>query len=395
MLEGGCNTTLRKLRRRQAIRLIGALVLAKDGEPVWHHTETSALWMRDFSDAFLKDYLDSEGDALLGSVGCYRFEGLGAQLFERVEGDYFSILGLSLLPLLGAALRDHGVLEPMSGQTRLAGVIGWPVAQSLSPRLHGHWLKEHGIAGSYVALPVERDAFSSALRSLQSEGYRGVSVTVPHKEAAFAIAHRVDDAAKAAGAVNQLVFREDGMIEGLNTDAPGLAASLREAGVSLGGKPAILLGAGGAARAAVLALNEVGAGEIRILNRDRRRAEVLVSNLSSSVDVDLVPMSLMDWHKVAGDAALAINTTSAGMKETPSLDLALEALPKTATVCDIVYNPLETGLLKRARALGFKTVDGLGMLMHQAVPACNAFFGVEPKVTPELRRELEKALGHG
>lgn len=283
----------------------------------------------------------------------------------------------------------------MSEQTKLAGVIGWPVAQSLSPRLHGHWLKEHGIAGSYVALPVERDAFSSALRSLQSEGYRGVSVTVPHKEAAFAIAHRVDAAAKAAGAVNQLVFHKDGTIEGLNTDAPGLSASLREAGVSLAGKPAILLGAGGAARAAVIALAELGAGEIRILNRDRHRAEVLVSNLSSSVDVDLVPMALTDWHKIAGDAALAVNTTSAGMKDTPSLDIKLEALPKTVVVCDIVYNPLETALLKEARALHLKTVDGLGMLMHQAVPAFKAFFGVEPKVTPALRRELEKALADG
>jgi len=283
----------------------------------------------------------------------------------------------------------------MSEQSRLAGVIGWPVSQSLSPRLHGHWLEEYGIAGSYVALPVQRSEFSTALRSLQSEGYRGVSVTVPHKEAAFAIAHRVDAAAKAAGAVNQLIFHEDGAIEGLNTDAPGLAASLREAGVSLGGKPAILLGAGGAARAAVLALSELGAGEVRILNRDRHRAEVLVSNLSSSIDVDLVPMALTDWHKIAGDAALAINTTSAGMKDTPSLDIKLESLPKTAVVCDIVYNPLETGLLKRARALDLKTVDGLGMLMHQAVPAFKAFFGVEPKVTTALRRELEKALADG
>jgi shikimate dehydrogenase len=283
----------------------------------------------------------------------------------------------------------------MSGQTKLAGVIGWPVSHSLSPRLHTHWLKEYGIAGSYLALPVKREDFSTALHSLQGECYRGVSVTVPHKEAAFAIARRVDAAAKACGAVNQLVFHENGMIEGLNTDAPGLAASLREAEVSLSGKPAILLGAGGAARAAVLALSELGASEIRILNRDRHRAEVLVSSLAPSCDADLVPMALTDWRKVAGDAALAINTTSAGMKDTPSLDIALEALPRNATVCDIVYNPLETGLLKRARALDLKTVDGLGMLMHQAIPAFKAFFGVEPRVTPALRSELERALANG
>ncbi len=283
----------------------------------------------------------------------------------------------------------------MNGQTKLAGVIGWPVSHSLSPRLHGHWLREYGIAGSYVALPVQREDFSTATGALQREGFRGVSVTVPHKEAAFAVAHRVDATAKVAGAVNQLVFHGDGAIEGLNTDAPGLAASLREAGVSLAGKRAILLGAGGAARAAVLALAELGANEIHILNRDRHRADVLVSNLSSSIDADLVPMALTDWRKVAGGAALAVNTTGAGMKDTPSLDLALEALPRTAAVCDIVYNPLETGLLKRARALNLKTIDGLGMLMHQAVPAFKAFYGIEPKVTSALRRELEKALSDG
>ncbi len=283
----------------------------------------------------------------------------------------------------------------MNGQSKLAGVIGWPVSHSLSPRLHGHWLKEYGIAGSYVALPVHREDFSTAIGALQREGFRGVSVTVPHKEAAFAIAHRVDATAKVAGAANQLVFHDDGTIEGLNTDAPGLAASLREAGVSLTGKRAILLGAGGAARAAVPALAELGASEIHILNRDRHRADVLVSNLSSFIDADLVPMALTDWRKVAGGAALAVNTTSAGMKDTPSLDLALEALPKTAAVCDIVYNPLETGLLKQARALNLKTIDGLGMLMHQAVPAFKAFYGIEPKVTAGLRRELEKALNDG
>jgi len=281
------------------------------------------------------------------------------------------------------------------GQTKLACVIGWPVAQSLSPRLHGHWLKEYGIRGSYVALPVQREAFSTAVQSLRREGYRGASVTVPHKEAAFAIAHSVDDAAKAAGAVNQLVFHENGTIEGLNTDAPGLAASLREAGVSLTGRPAILLGAGGAARAAVLALNELGAAEIRILNRDRHRAEVLASNLSPASAATLVPMELTDWRKVAGDTALAINATSAGMKGTPPLDLALKALAKDAAFCDIVYNPLETELLKEARTLHLKTIDGLGMLMHQAVPAFKAFFGVEPKVTGALRRELEQALRDG
>ncbi len=283
------------------------------------------------------------------------------------------------------------------GPAKVAGVIGWPVRQSLSPRLYGHWLAEYGIEGAFVALPTRPEDFSTVLRGLRLGGFRGVSVTVPHKEAAFALADRCDAAALAAGAVNQLVFQDDGSITGLNTDAGGLAASLREAlgAETLTGKPAILLGAGGAARAAILALNDLGASEIRILNRNRLRAETLAAALAASVSARLVPVGLQDWAGAAGDAALIVQATNAGMKGAAPLDLALEALPKTATVCDIVYNPLETMLLKQARALGLKTVDGLGMLMYQAVPAFRAFFGVEPKVTPQLRRVLEDALAHG
>jgi shikimate dehydrogenase len=263
---------------------------------------------------------------------------------------------------------------------KLAGVIGWPVAQSLSPRLHGYWLEEHGINGAYVALPVRPEDFSTALRGLRLSGFRGVSVTVPHKEAAFAIAHSVDAHAAQAGAANQLVFDEDGRVRGLNTDAPGLAASLGEAGIDVMGKPVVLLGAGGAARAALVALRSLGAGEIRILNRSEGR---------------LGAKALSHWPEAACDATLVVNATSAGMKGTPSLPLDLASLPANAAVCDIVYNPLETELLRQARARGLKTVDGLGMLMHQAVPAFEAFFGVRPKVTPGLRRALEEALGHG
>lgn len=261
---------------------------------------------------------------------------------------------------------------------KLAGVIGWPVAQSLSPRLHGYWLEEHGIVGAYVALPIRPEDFSVAIRGLRRSGFRGVSVTVPHKEAAFAIAHSVDAQAAEAGAVNQLLFDEDGGVRGLNTDAPGLAASL--GGVDVKGQPVVLLGAGGAARAALVALRSLGVGEIRILNRNEGR---------------LGAKALSHWPEAARDAALVVNATSAGMKGTPSLPLDLARLPATAVVCDIVYNPLETELLKQARARGLKTVDGLGMLMHQAVPAFEAFFGVRPKVTPGLRHALEKALGHG
>jgi shikimate dehydrogenase len=281
----------------------------------------------------------------------------------------------------------------LSGRAKLAGVIGWPVAQSLSPRLHAYWLHESRIDGAYLPLPVRSEDFSVVLRGLRLSGFAGVSVTVPHKEAAFALANRLDFAAKAAGAVNQLVFRDDGSIDGLNTDVSGLAASL--AGVSLKGRPSILLGAGGAARAAVLALDQMGASEIRILNRSSTRADTLAAELTPMIKANLVSKVMDDWPKIAGDAVLVVNATSAGMKGASSIDLSLDVLPKGAAVCDIVYNPLETDLLKSAKVRGLRTIDGLGMLMYQAIPAFKAFFGVEPKVTPELRHELEQALRDG
>jgi shikimate dehydrogenase len=284
----------------------------------------------------------------------------------------------------------------ISGAARVAGIMGWPVAQAFSPRLHGYWLKELGIDGALVPLAVKPEDFSVVLRGLMKAGFRGVSVTIPHKEAAFALCHSCDLAARAAGAANLLIFHDDGRIEGRNTDATGLAASLRE---DLGadcvrGKIAVVLGAGGAARAAVVALHDLGAGEVRILNRTKARAGQLAAALAGQVSPKLVVYDDKDWPRAAAGAALVVHTTSAGMKGAPSLDLDLAVLPKDAAVCDIVYNPLETSLLQKARTAGLVTVDGLGMLMHQGVPAFQAFFGVEPKVTPALRRHLEAAL-HG
>lgn len=275
--------------------------------------------------------------------------------------------------------------------TRLAGVIGWPVAHSLSPKLHGFWLREYGIDGIFAPLPVRREDFARAVEGLMRAGFSGLSVTIPHKEAAFSIAHSTDDAARNAGAANLLLFKDGGRIEARNTDAAGLVASL--AGEDLRGKTAVIAGAGGAARAALLALDQMGAREIRIVNRNPARAETLARSIKVSAQV--VPVLWSDWEKAAGGAALLVNATSAGMTGNPPLDLPLAPLPKSAAVCDIVYNPLQTPLLKAARARGHRTIDGLGMLMHQAVPAFAAFYGVTPQVTPELRSELEKALGDG
>ncbi|MEJ0027774.1 MAG: shikimate dehydrogenase [Rhizomicrobium sp.] len=282
----------------------------------------------------------------------------------------------------------------ITGAGRVAGIMGWPVAQAFSPRLHGFWLREMDIDGALVPLAVKPEDFSLAVRGIMAAGFRGASVTIPHKEAAFALCHDCDLAAKAAGAVNLLIFHEGGRIEGRNTDATGLTASLRE---DLGadcvrGKSAVLLGAGGAARAAAVALHDLGAAEIRILNRGRSRADQLAAALSPQLAPKLVVFDMADWPQAAAGVALVVHTTSAGMKGAPSLDIDLSVLPRDAALCDIVYNPLETSLIARARARGLRTADGLGMLMHQGVPAFEAFFGVRPAVTPALRAYLEEAL---
>jgi shikimate dehydrogenase len=280
----------------------------------------------------------------------------------------------------------------ISGAATLAGIMGWPVAHSLSPRLHGHWLAEHKIDGAYVPLPVRREDFATVLNSLRLVGFAGVNITVPHKEAAFALCHEADEAAHAAGAANLLVF-QDGRILGRNTDAPGLAASLGETlGIEmLKGETAVVLGAGGAARAAVLALSMLGASEVRVVNRDRHRADTLAATMRPIVSARL---TVAHWPEAAADAALLLNATSGGMHGNAALEIALEGLPKAAAVCDIVYNPLETELLRLARTRGHQTVDGLGMLMHQAVPSFKAFFGLRPSVSPDLRSMLESYL-HG
>jgi len=279
----------------------------------------------------------------------------------------------------------------LSGKAKLAGIVGWPVTHSLSPVLHGHWLAEYGIDGAMVPLATRIEDFSLVIDGMRRAGFAGVNVTVPHKEAAFAIAHRVDAAAKSAGAANLLVFHGK-EIEARNTDSIGLAESLKENIGMLNGGQVVLLGAGGAARGAILALEMLGAGKIHLLNRDAHRAKTLAASLAPQVKAGVEPGGLGDWGKAAADAVLVVNSTSAGMGANPPLDIDLSVLPKTASVCDIVYNPLQTKLLKDAAARGHTIIDGLGMLMHQAAPSFEAFFGVRPKVTPALREALITAL---
>ncbi|HVV28931.1 MAG TPA: shikimate dehydrogenase [Rhizomicrobium sp.] len=284
----------------------------------------------------------------------------------------------------------------LTGKTKLAGIVGWPVAHSLSPVLHGHWLREYGIDGAMVPLPTHVEDFAAVIDGVRRAGFRGVNVTVPHKEAAFALAHAAREAARVAGAANLLVFTPDGGTEADNTDAAGLFDSLeRDLGTnSIRGRNIVILGAGGAARGAAFGLWRYGgAAKITILNRGKDRADQLAGHIAGHLpDAVFETGTLADWSKAARDAWLVVNTTSAGMKGNPALALDLSVLPNAAAVCDIVYNPLQTPLLQQAAARGLKTIDGLGMLMHQAVPSFEAFFGVRPEVTPELRAALVRAL---
>ena len=256
--------------------------------------------------------------------------------------------------------------------TRLAGVAGWPVGHSRSPLLHTYWLKQHGIDGAYLPLPVRPEALACAVAGLRAAGFAGLNVTVPHKQAAFALCDEIEDSARLAGAVNTLVFTEAG-VRGLNTDGAGFLANLSAHGVS-GTGPALLLGAGGAARAIASALLAEG-GEVSVADRSPERAHALRGQLAG--------LRVIDWaarHAALADHALLVNTTSLGMAGQPALALSLDRAPADMAVADIVYVPLETALLAAARARGLRTVPGMGMLLHQAVPGFAAWFGVTPVV---------------
>jgi shikimate dehydrogenase len=270
-----------------------------------------------------------------------------------------------------------------------AGVIGWPVGHSLSPRIHRFWLAELGIRARYEAVVVSPDWLEDTIDRFRVGGWRGFNVTVPHKEAIIPLLDRLDPVAEIIGAVNTVVAIGDGQFEGRNSDAPGFMASLRAAQSVQADRPAVVLGAGGAARAILAALNDAGLREIRIVNRDRARAQTLASSF---------PAVVCDWadrHHALEEAGLLINATSLGMNGQPALEIDLSYLPASAIVTDIVYRPLMTDLLLRAQRRGNPIVDGLGMLLHQAVEGFTAWFGATPRVSSELRNHVLAAIEHG
>ena len=277
----------------------------------------------------------------------------------------------------------------MTGRLK-AGVLGWPVTHSLSPALHGHWLARYGIAGSYDAIPIRPEDLQAALAELHEQGFRGVNLTVPHKEAALGFVDRIDNTARRIGALNTIILADDGSLSATNTDAYGLIENIRAGAAGalesrFDSRPAVILGAGGAARAAVVGLADAGVKDIRIVNRTVARAEML---LTLAPDICVSAHGWDSAAEVLADVGLLINTSTLGMAGQPPLALDLSRLPPDAVVNDIVYAPLETDLLAAARARGNIAVDGLGMLLHQARAGFRAWFGVDPAVDADLRKAL-------
>ena len=268
----------------------------------------------------------------------------------------------------------------------LAGIIGMPVAHSRSPVVHNYWLEEHGLPGRYVLLPVKPERLADALKGLVALGFRGVNVTTPHKQAVMPLLDHVDPMATRIGAVNTIVVEPDGTLRGFNNDGNGFLQSLRDekADWKPDDGPIVVVGAGGASRAILVALASQGAKEIRLVNRTRETADMLAHALGG-------PIKVVPWEQrtqALEGAATLINATTQGSAGKTALDLPLDTLPRDAIVGDAIYVPQETPLLAAAKARGNRTVNGLGMLLNQARPAFQAWFGPLPTITPGLRRAI-------
>lgn len=278
----------------------------------------------------------------------------------------------------------------ITGKAKLAGVMGWPVEHSRSPQLHNYWLHSYAIDGAYVPLAVRPEDLAPALAALPKLGFRGCNITLPHKQAALHLVDEADELARRIGAVNTVVVADDGHLQGSNTDAFGFTEALRAGApaLDLTAAPAVLIGAGGAARAIAVALLDAGVPELRLVNRTLERAHTLQTALDG-------PVQVVGWEDRAASlegAGLVVNSTSLGMTGQPPLELSLTGLPTGAVVMDAVYVPLETPLLSEARQRGHTVVDGLGMLLHQARPGFASWFGQSADVTPALRAHVLAGL---
>jgi shikimate dehydrogenase len=278
----------------------------------------------------------------------------------------------------------------MTSKLLKAGVVGWPINHSLSPTIHKYWLSKYCIRGEYISLAVEKQNFKRFITELSNGGWRGVNVTLPYKTVAMEVVDTLDPNAERMGAVNTITVQKDGTLKGSNTDGYGFLKNLEysQSSWSVKDGPIVVLGAGGAARAILATLTSKGCSEIRLVNRDQDKANWLAREIDDKIKVYGWP----DRSSVLNDVSLLINTTSLGMIGQKPLKIDLEKLPLNAVVHDIVYNPVETDLLRNARLRGNRAVDGLGMLLHQACLGFFEWFGVNPKVSEDLRNKVLNAM---
>jgi shikimate dehydrogenase len=272
----------------------------------------------------------------------------------------------------------------------MAGVMGFPVMHSRSPKIHNYWFAKYGLAGAYLPLAIPPDGLRAALRALHPLGFAGCNLTIPHKEAALDMVDRIEPAARRIGAINCIAVADDGALLGSNNDGVGYIESIleREPNWHADSGPIVVIGAGGAARAVLIGLADRGAREIRLVNRGAERAVALAREFGPPI----MALAWAERYAALEGAAMLVNTTSQGMTGEAALDLALDRLPKSALVSDIVYIPRETPLLLAAERRGNRTVSGLGMLLHQARAAFRAWFGINPEVTAELRSMIEATI---
>ena len=275
-------------------------------------------------------------------------------------------------------------------QFLLAGVMGWPVMHSRSPLLHNYWFEKYQLTGRYVPLAIEPKGLATALRALHPLGFAGCNLTIPHKQAAIELVDEVDEVAAKIGAISCVVVRPDGSLAGSNNDCYGFIHNIRQEQPAwrADAGPVAVIGAGGGSRAVCYALTQAGVREIRLINRTFARARAMADKFGA-------PVTALSWDERAEALAgttMVVNTTNQGMAGQPALDLRLDRLPLSAVAADLIYIPRETPFLAAARERGNRTVNGLGMLLHQARPAWQAWFGIEPAVTPELRALLENSL---
>ena len=363
----------------QTHRLVTANVIYKDGKPQWRHVSISHMSMRNVTAPEIDAYIEAHWPVVKHSAGGYHFERT-PDLFSSVRGNWFDIMGLSIDPII-RFLNQNEAGSPFQ-TPRLAAVLGHPIAQSKSPLMHGHWLKKNQISGDYIAIDIPPMRFNTTVQMLFDVGFSGFNVTVPHKEQALAFADNMSSRAHRIGAANTLIKMDCGKISADNTDGYGFITNLASQRStwqpSVG--PSLVLGAGGAARAVLVALLDAGVPKIYLCNRTRARAEALAADISDSIEV-------IDWEDkedVLSDVFTVVNATSLGMTGKPALEFDLANVNPDALVTDLIYAPLETQLLKDARARGCEVLNGIGMLLHQGVPGFEAWFGSRPAVDEEL-----------